>query len=184
MPTTSEQTTDPMRDGKPHVDAHRALRWSVTRAAKEFHVDFKTLTKRLTAAGISPGHDGRYSTLEICRALFLDGGDIDAEKLRKVRLECDLLQRKLDEADGRLLDADAVLRCWSQAVLNVRGAVLALPIPEANRHAILDAICEVPKRDYSAKPDRAELELPGETDQALARGRVQETLGCDIRNRR
>lgn len=164
-----------MHSGKAHVDSHVALRWSVTRAAKEFGCDFKTLVKRLTAAGIVPGPDHRYSTVEICRALFLDGGDIDAEKLRKVRLECDLLQRKLDEADGRLLDADAVLRCWSQAVLNVRGAVLALPLPEANRHAILDAICEVPKRAYSAKPDRAELELPGEADQALARGQVVRT---------
>ena len=152
-----------MHSGKAHVDSHVALRWSVTRAAKEFGCDFKTLVKRLTAAGIVPGDDGRYSTQQIARALYLDGGDIDAEKLRKVRLECDLLQRKLDEADGRLLDADAVLRCWSLAVLNVRGAVLALPLPEAHRHAILDAICEVPKRDYLAKPDRATPENP-ETD--------------------
>lgn len=148
MTTPTAEATDPMRDGKPHVDAHRALRWSVTRAAREFHVDFKTLAKRLTAAAVSPGPDGRYSTLEIARALYLDGGDIDAEKLRKVRLECDLLQRKLDEADGRLLDADAVLRCWSQAVLNVRGTILALPLPEANRYAILDAITDIPLNAY------------------------------------
>ena len=162
-----EATGTGMHTGKAHVDSHVALRWSVTRAAKEFACDFKTMVKRLTAAAIVPGDDGRYSTQQIARALYLDGGDIDAEKLRKVRLECDLLQRKLDEADGRLLDADAVLRCWSQAVLNVRGAVLALPLPEANRHAILDAITEIPLSAYV----NTKLKTPEETDQAIALGR-------------
>ena len=148
MNTPTAETTDPMLDGKPHVDAHRALRWSVTRAAKEFHVDFKTLTKRLTAAAVSPGDDGRYSTVEICRALYLDGGDIDAEKLRKLRLECDLLQLRKDEAENRLLDADKVLQVWSQAVLIVRGTILALPLPEAQRFAILDAITDIPLSTY------------------------------------
>ncbi len=141
-------TDDTMHTGKAHRDSHRALRWSVTRAAKEFHVDFKTLSKRLTAAAISPGADLKYSTLEIARALYLDGGDIDAEKLRKLRLECDLLQLRKDEAENRLLDADAVLRCWSAAVLNVRGVVLSLPLPEANRHAVLDAITDIPLSTY------------------------------------
>ena len=160
MTTANEQTTDPMRDGKPHVDAHRALRWSVTRAAKEFHVDFKTLTKRLTAAAISPGDDGRYSTQQIARAVYLDGGDIDAEKLRKVRLECDLLQLRKDEAENRLLDADKVLQVWSQAVLIVRGTILALPLPEAQRFAILDAITDIPLSAYV----RAAIESRAEED--------------------
>ncbi len=161
MTTPTAETSDPMLDGKPHVDAHRALRWSATRAAKEFHVDFKTLSKRLTAAAISPGADLKYSTLEIARALYLDGGDIDAERLRKIRLEADILQLRKDEAENRLLDADKVLQVWSQAVLNIRGVVLALPLPEAQRFAALDAIVEIPKGEYVAKPDRTPPELSG-----------------------
>ena len=68
--------------------------------------------------------------------------------MQQVAFEADLAEL-LGEADGRLLDADAVLRCWSQAVLNVRGTILALPLPEAQRFAILDAITDIPPSAYA-----------------------------------
>jgi phage terminase Nu1 subunit (DNA packaging protein) len=58
------------------------LRWSVEKAASEFQIDRRTLTKRINAGDIGPGTDGKFSTEQICAAVF---GDYRREQLREIR---------------------------------------------------------------------------------------------------
>jgi hypothetical protein len=59
-----------------------AIRWTVERAASEFQIDRKTLTKRIRAGDVRPGADGKFSTEQICAAVF---GDYRREQLRELR---------------------------------------------------------------------------------------------------
>ena len=65
------------------------LRWTVERAASEFQIDRKTLTKRIRAGDILPGADGKFSTEQICAAVF---GDYRREQLREMRARADKLE--------------------------------------------------------------------------------------------
>ena len=50
----------------------KPVRWTRTHAAAEFNLDAATLSKRLLAASIAPGEDGRFSTKQIVGAVFGD----------------------------------------------------------------------------------------------------------------
>src|SRR5690349_14379102 len=63
-----------------------ALRWTIERAASEFQIDRKTLTKRIRGSDILPGDDGKFSTEQICAAVF---GDYRREQLRELRERAD-----------------------------------------------------------------------------------------------
>jgi hypothetical protein len=63
------------------------MNWSLKAASVDFAIDQITLRKRLSAAQIPKQR--RYSTREICRAVF---GDISSEKLRLCREQADKLE--------------------------------------------------------------------------------------------
>lgn len=58
----------------------KAIRWTINQAALEFAVGTKTVSSALKAASISPGKDGKFSTVQIAEALF------DSEHVQRVRL--------------------------------------------------------------------------------------------------
>jgi phage terminase Nu1 subunit (DNA packaging protein) len=64
------------------------LRWTIERAASEFQVDRKTITKRIRGGDILAGPDGKFSTEQICAAVF---GDYRREQLRELREKADKL---------------------------------------------------------------------------------------------
>jgi len=73
-----------------------AIRWTKNLAVAEFGIAEKTLTGRLRKHGIQPDKDGRYSTSQICKAIF---SDIDSEKLRLIREQADKVA--LENANAR-----------------------------------------------------------------------------------
>lgn len=89
-PCTSPAEPDPR--GRPS----KALRWTVEHAATEFGLDRRTLAKRLRENSVPAGADGRFGTMEICRAVFGDdpGREKDREQARHFRLRNEELERK------------------------------------------------------------------------------------------
>lgn len=67
---------------------------------------------------------------------------LKAARLEKVRRETALLELRIAEAEGRLLDAGAVQKLWSQVLLALRQQILALPLPEIQRREILESLVE------------------------------------------
>lgn len=76
--------------------SHKSERWNLNRAAQEFDINQRTLSKRFKTCGIESGADGKWSTKEVCAAVF---GDIDGERLRLVRAQAD--EKEISNAEQR-----------------------------------------------------------------------------------
>jgi hypothetical protein len=75
---------------------HNAIRWTLEVAASEFNINPRTLAKRCKTASIEFGNDRKFSTVQICAAVF---GDIEGERLRLTRAQAD--ERELSNAAVR-----------------------------------------------------------------------------------
>lgn len=77
------------------------IRWTVHLAATEFGRDRETLTKLLRAQSILPGDDGKYSTLQIVKALYHSGGTesesrrlLNVAKTERLQMEMQKLRER------------------------------------------------------------------------------------------
>ncbi len=113
---------------------NQPLRWSIEWASKEFGIDRRTLTKTLTAAGISAGSDGKWATREILVAIY---GDKDAAELRLTLAKAAQIERKNRVADGQLVETEAVCRFAEGLGAALRERVMALPIEHASKESML-----------------------------------------------
>lgn len=80
--------------------AFKPIRWTLEAAASEFGINPRTLSARARAAELIPGQDSRFSTKEICRAVF---GDIAGEKLRLVKEQADKTALENSQTRGELV---------------------------------------------------------------------------------
>jgi hypothetical protein len=118
----------------------RFIKWAVETAATEFDINPRTLRKRLKQLDIKPGPGGKYTTKQICAAVF---GDIDGERLRLVREQADC--QAIENAQAR------------RELINVNELV---PRVTAFTSAIRERILSNPKLDENEK-DKVLLELRG-----------------------
>jgi len=100
----------------------KPIRWSAESASREFGINRGTLSKRIASAGVLPGADGKYSTVDICSAVF---GDIEGEKLRLIREQADTQAIKNATARRELLPKDDVTAHLSAVLVAIRSAILA-----------------------------------------------------------
>ncbi len=110
------------------------LRWTIERAGTEFNINPRTLRQRLTAQAIQAGEDGRFSTSQICAAVF---GDIQGERLRKTREEADNLALKNDELRGELVQVALVKQMVSEIILANKQTILASQLEQEGKNEIL-----------------------------------------------
>lgn len=105
-----------------------------------------TLAKRLKTAGIEPGEDGKFSTKQICAAVF---GDMDGEKLRETRHRANLLEIDEQERRKELVRVDAVDRVWRSYFVATRQHVKNhQKIPDDLKAEILLELREIPRQEY------------------------------------
>lgn len=134
-----------------------AVRWSINRAAGEFNVTHQTLNKRLLVKGLKPGEDGKYSTQEICGAVF---GDKEGERIRLLKEQADKIE--LENAQTRREQAPMIQveKVWVGWALAIRDAVRDQEIPHEMKQAILTAVRDVDPEEYFKEedPDAAETE--------------------------
>jgi len=97
-----------------------SIRWSVESAAPEFGVSPKTLSGRIKTRGVVTGDDGKFSTKDICRAVF---SDLQWERTRLAKEMADVAERKRKKLDGELLAVDEVRRVWSEVIIYMRQVV-------------------------------------------------------------
>ncbi len=97
------------------------LRWSLLSASREFGLYRTTLQKRLIESDVQSGADGLYSTPDILKAL---DGDLDAEKLRKVREEADRVALQNAASRRESLPAKEVSQVLSKVMLAIRTEIL------------------------------------------------------------
>jgi phage terminase Nu1 subunit (DNA packaging protein) len=97
---------------------------------------FRTVTRRLQAAGIEPiareGRSDLYDSTVALPALLRDpdaaeGPDLSRERALLARAQREKLEREAQIAAGQLLDAAVVVQGWQRLCYAVRQHLLALP---------------------------------------------------------
>jgi hypothetical protein len=97
----------------------KSIRWTIEHAATEFGPDRRTLAKRLADESIEPGADGRYSTRDICTAIFTSNSPRDA----KDRQHAELLKVQTENARRERIPIVLALAVWD-SVLQSAAATL------------------------------------------------------------
>ncbi len=108
---------------------------------------------------LTRGPDG-YNVAEVMDAVAkAKGADLRAElpegdpRRRKVELENELLQIKIDEANGRLIDAESIAQDWQRVGTAIKNDLLALPQSLAPRVAGKTDLAEIAATIDSAVRD-------------------------------
>ena len=134
---------------------YQPVRWTIYAAAREFGIDHKTLSRRLTKLEQSPGADGRFSTHQIAAAVF---GDKYAEDLRKTRLQADQIDMENQERRKELVRTEDVYRFCEGAFVALREKILALPCEQQDKDDMLRDIQKLTYDEIRKAPIGGELE--------------------------
>ncbi|MEW6306759.1 MAG: hypothetical protein AB1705_25105 [Verrucomicrobiota bacterium] len=126
------------------------LRWSVNTAATEFEIDRRTLAKQIAGAGIAAGPDGKFSTREICQAIY---DDERRERLREIKERADKLEMENAERRGELIDAEVIYKHFEGIYVAFRARVLASSLSNEEKDEILTDLAKLKARD---------IRVPGE----------------------
>jgi hypothetical protein len=113
-----------------------ATRWTLYGAAQEFDIHRETLGKRLLAQNILPGPDEKYSTGDICKAIY---GDLDGEKLLKTREERIKIERENARDAKLLIPSEIVERVWSSVLIEYAQRVQNSDAPQQ----LKEELCEI-----------------------------------------
>lgn len=116
---------------------HQPIRWTIEQASNEFGLDRQTLSKRITTSGILSGPDKRFSTSDICAAVF---GDIESERLREKRHQANLLEMEEEERRGMLLKKTEVYDWIDKAGTELKANIMACNISEEEKRDILKTL--------------------------------------------
>src|SRR5690349_6240470 len=103
---------------------HKSIRWTKVQAESEFKVSEEKLTKRLKAAGIVPGKDGCFSTVQITQALY-DDSDISKAKLLNEQYESKRLEN--EETRKALVRVDDLAERLQVPLIAMRQLILSEP---------------------------------------------------------
>lgn len=102
----------------------QVIRWSVDRAAAEFGIDRRPLERRLVEVGAKGGVDKKFSTAEICAAVF---GDLKAEKLRAAKEDADRKWLANEKEKGNLIEKGFMVKKMMDVFVVVRQKIMSFP---------------------------------------------------------
>lgn len=125
----------------------KQIRWTIEHAAVEFNIDRKTLSGRIKHRGILSAEDGKFSTKDICVAVFTDG-KAARDRLATAQEENFVLRNK--KLAGVLVDPTQCQQLWDAAMIALRQKISDAPIPDATKREILKDLQTIPLNDYMA----------------------------------
>ncbi len=133
------------------------MKWAVGNAATEFEVDRSTLSKRLKHADAKPDGDGKFSTAQICAAMF---GDYGSHRARKMAADADTAEDERDKSRRKLMDADQVMRAWESIILPAKQRLQSIPSKVQSRLSLTPEQAKVVTQEI----DEALLEISKQPD--------------------
>jgi phage terminase Nu1 subunit (DNA packaging protein) len=119
-----------------------ALRWTVEQACAEFDINPRTLAKRIKTAGIEPGKDGRYSTRQVCTAIYTD---YELARARKEAALARMAERDDRKAEGELIETSKVRLAWESVGAQIKQRVQLIPSKLQSRLSLTQfqkTVCE------------------------------------------
>jgi len=112
------------KPGKPTKGKGRpaapGVRLSIEAAGREFHVDRRALTARLREAEQEAGEDKKFAIHQVHEAL---AGSLHSERVKKVRVERELLEMEAAERRKGLVDTEVVDTQLESCIRQVIGTI-------------------------------------------------------------
>jgi hypothetical protein len=125
-----------------------SFRFTLFAAASEWNIDCKTLRKRLLAADIQPGTDGKYSIRQIDSAVH---GDKQSEEIGLIRAKREAQEMANEKEAGNLVDLAEYRQHVAKKVIAMKQEIMSFAwLTDAQKDLILTAF----SRAYSVEhPD-------------------------------
>lgn len=123
----------------------KQIRWTIEHAAVEFVIDRKTLSGRIKNRSILPGEDGKFSTRDICIAVFTDGKSTQA-KLNEAKEENLVLRNK--KLASELVDPKQCQQLWDGAMIALRQKISDSKLSDTEKCEILKDLQTIPIEEY------------------------------------
>ncbi|HEV2350816.1 MAG TPA: hypothetical protein VG028_13325 [Terriglobia bacterium] len=117
-----------------------ALRWTLSLAASEFGINPRTVVKRVKAAGLVAGKDGKFSTAQIHAAIC---GDYERQRTRKTKEEADAKALENAASRGELVDKLDLLKRLEPIYAGMKEKVLSSQMSEAQKDALLQELTKL-----------------------------------------
>lgn len=124
----------------------KPLEWTVEAACRELGVSRGAFSSRVATSGVKPDAKGRFTTAQIFSIMH---GDIDSEKLRKVRGEADKLELDNRRTRGELIsveDATAIAQRFAAAT---RQIVVMSKLSAEDKNAFLGEMRALAEVDWT-----------------------------------
>ncbi len=121
------------------------IRWTLERGAAEFGIDRTTLSKHLVAKSIIAGDDSKFSTADICRAIF---SDLEFETAELRREQKELTRIKKLQLARKLCVLETVVKAWHSALVDMRQKVSNWPIDETLRQDLIRELQQISTDEY------------------------------------
>ena len=131
------------------------ITWTLEAAAKEFGRSRTTVTARLADTSAKPDADGKFTTKQICDALF---GSAHQARLREANSRAELAEARTAILHRRWLPADMVEMAWREMIEMFRQRLLEVPTAVAAGDTALFE--RIRKQIFGALTDLAKVELP------------------------
>lgn len=134
----------------------KTVRWTLHAAASDWDIDDKTLEKNIKSSGVIAGEDGKFSTLDICKAVYGDlKGDHIRAMTRNQNESADMQAVKKANLLRENIPAHLVVSVWSSMMIELRQKILYAEIPDKAKQDILKDLMAIPVEDYfkEAKAD-------------------------------
>lgn len=119
---------------------HTRICWSIEMAARELGTDARTISKRLTTAGIDAGPDGFWSTKQIVAAYC---GDLESERIRKTRAEADQIEKQNRKLDGELVDVEEFVKKYAPIFVSMSRVVKSSKLTDEEKDSILNELAKL-----------------------------------------
>mgnify|MGYP001548385447 CR=1 FL=1 len=127
-------------------DGQEAIRWSITTAAAEFGVARDTMRTAFRQSGQLAGDDERYTTKQICAALF---GDLKAEKTGLTRAQREHWELENKQAAGILINVDEAIAMVHQFTFAIRQKILMSSLTDKEKNNLLLELQRIGEMDFT-----------------------------------
>lgn len=131
---------------RPHGRQLPRLRWTITEAASEFPIAHNTLADRIRKGGFEPGPDGKWSTAQICSAIF---GDLRGEQTRLAKESADAKALENEKRRGVLVESEDVYRHYEGVFVTIRQKTLASSMTDEEKDEFLNDLRSLKSRVYT-----------------------------------
>jgi hypothetical protein len=137
------------------MKAKQITTWTIDGASREFGCSRTKLASRLSDCGAKPDSNGKFTTKQICEALF---GSAHQARLREANARADLAEARTAILHRKWLPVDLIEGAWRATITTFRQRLLEIPGAVAGADTKLAE--RIRKPISEALEDLSKAELP------------------------